>query len=76
MQVSVNFDMALVCLLRETRYFKHFDKEIPASAEHLYTSDRTYRQVIINIINNILLECACARSIWSEGRCSHHLIMH
>ncbi|KAJ1635860.1 flagellar outer dynein arm heavy chain beta [Pavlovales sp. CCMP2436] len=45
-EVSVNFDMALVCLLRETRYFKHFGKEIPTSAEHLYTSDRTYRQWI------------------------------
>jgi dynein heavy chain len=45
-EVSVNFDLALVCLLRETRYFKHFDKEIPGSAEHLYVSDKMYRQWI------------------------------
>ena len=56
----VNFDPALVCLLRETKYFLLLGLEVPDSALHIFELAETYRQqtgnldLIVNIYNSIL----------------------
>ena len=58
--VYVNFDPALVCLLRETKYFLLLGLEVPQSAMTIYSMAETYRQqtgnldLIVNIYNSIL----------------------
>ena len=43
--VFVNFDPALVCLLRETKYFLLMRLEIPDSAAAIFDKAEVYRQV-------------------------------
>jgi dynein heavy chain len=58
--VYVNFDPALVCLLRETKYFLLLRLEVPESATHIFELAETYRQwtgnldLMVNIYNSIL----------------------
>jgi dynein heavy chain len=67
--VRVNFDKALVCLLREVKYFKLLNDirtdslkfiDIPDSALQIYSKVETFRQytgnleLIVNIYNNML----------------------
>ena len=58
--MSVNFDPALVCLLRETKYFLLLNLEVPESAMSIFEMAETYRQqtgnldLIVNIYNSIL----------------------
>ena len=56
----VNFDPALVCLLRETKYFLLLGLEVPESAMGIFEQAETFRQqtgnldLIVNIYNLIL----------------------
>ena len=56
----VNFDPALVCLLRETKYFLLLGLEVPDSSMAIYELGETFRQytgnldLIVNIYNSIL----------------------
>ena len=67
--IRVNFDKALVCLLREVKYFKLLNEtkveslkyiEIPESALQVYSKNETFRQhtgnldLIVNIYNQIV----------------------
>ena len=58
--LRVNFDPALVCLLREVKYFTMLKIEVPDSAMQIYAKNETYRQqtgnldLIVNIYNNML----------------------
>ena len=67
--IRVNFDPALVCLLREVKYFKLLNDtrnetlkfiDIPESALQVYSKVETFRQhtgnleLIVNIYNNII----------------------
>lgn len=67
--IRVNFDPALVCLLREVKYFKLLNDtktetlkliDIPESALQIYNKVETFRQhtgnleLIVNIYNNII----------------------
>ena len=67
--IRVNFDPALVCLLREVKYFKLLNDtrtetlkfiEIPDSALQIYSKVETFRQqtgnleLIVNTYNNII----------------------
>eukprot|EP00961_Rhodomonas_salina_P114542 1541201-Rhodomonas_salina.2 len=58
--VYVNFDPALVCLLRETKYFLLMKLDIPESAASIFDKAEVYRQhtgyldLIVNIYNHIL----------------------
>ena len=42
----VNFDPALVCLLRETKYFLLMKLDIPESAASIFDKAEVYRQVL------------------------------
>jgi dynein heavy chain len=42
--LRVNFDPALVCLLREVQYFKMLNVEVPDSAQRIFEKNETYRQ--------------------------------
>jgi dynein heavy chain, axonemal len=56
----VNFDPALVCLLRETKYYLLLGLDVPESATKIFEMGETYRQytgnldLIVNIYNSIL----------------------
>jgi dynein heavy chain len=58
--LRVNFDPALVCLLREVKYFLMLKIEVPDSAMQIFSKNETYRQqtgnldLIVNIYNNML----------------------
>jgi dynein heavy chain len=67
--IRVNFDPALVCLLREVKYFKNLNDtrtetlkfiEVPDSALQIYSKAETFRQqtgnleLIVNTYNNIM----------------------
>ena len=41
--LRVNFDPALTRLLREVRYFKLLELEVPVSAANIYAKDGFYR---------------------------------
>ena len=58
--LRVNFDPALVCLLREVKYFNMLKIEVPDSATQIFSKNETYRQqtgnldLIVNIYNDML----------------------
>ena len=58
--LRVNFDPALVCLLREVKYFLMLKIEVPESAMQIFQKNETYRQqtgnleLIVNIYNSML----------------------
>ena len=47
--VRVNFDPALIRLLRETRYFKLLNQDVPSSASDVFSKDDTYRSQIVSL---------------------------
>ena len=58
--LRVNFDPALICLLREVKYFLMLQIEVPESATKIYEKNETFRQqtgnldIIVNTYNNML----------------------
>ena len=46
-QLRVNFDPALIRLLREVKYFKQLDLQIPQTAEDIYSKGETFREQIV-----------------------------
>jgi dynein heavy chain len=48
-RLQVNFDGALVRLLREVKYFLQFDLAVPSNALSIYEKGDTYRQQIIQL---------------------------
>ena len=58
--LRVNFDPALICLLREVKYFLMLGVECPESATKIFEKNETFRQqtgnldIIVNTYNNIL----------------------
>ena len=58
--LRVNFDPALICLLREVRYFLMLNIEVPESAMKIFEKNETFRQqtgnldIIVNTYNKIL----------------------
>mmetsp|Transcript_13737 Transcript_13737/g.31794 ORF Transcript_13737/g.31794 Transcript_13737/m.31794 type:complete len:4493 (-) Transcript_13737:49-13527(-) len=58
--LRVNFDPALVCLLREVKYFLLLKIEVPESAMQIFKKAETFRQqtgnleLIVNIYNHML----------------------
>jgi dynein heavy chain len=58
--LRVNFDPALICLLREVKYFLMLNVEIPESAVKIFEKNETFRQqtgnldIIVNTYNKIL----------------------
>jgi len=58
--IRVNFDPALVCLLREVKYFVILKISVPESASQVYQKAETFRQqtgnldLIVNIYNKML----------------------
>ncbi len=65
--LSVNFDPALVRLLREVKYFLLLGLEVPPSALDIYKKAETYRKqtgnldLMVNKYNRCV--CACARGV-------------
>jgi dynein heavy chain len=53
--LKVNFDPALVRLLRETRYFLLLDRSIPQSASDLYKNDDTLRRQV-NALDSVVIK--------------------
>ena len=57
----VNFDPALVRILREVKYFLLNDIDVPQTAHDIYSKVETYRQqtgkldLTVNMYNNIIL---------------------
>jgi len=47
--LRVNFDPALIRLLRETRYFLQLDQSVPQSASDVFSKDETYRSWICSL---------------------------
>ena len=47
--LRVNFDPALVCLLREVQYFQMLKVEVPDSAQQIFAKNETYRQQTGNL---------------------------
>ena len=47
--LRVNFDPALVCLLREVQYFQMLKVEVPDSAQQIFSRNETYRQQTGNL---------------------------
>ena len=47
--LRVNFDPALVCLLREVQYFQLLKIEVPDSAQQIFAKNETYRQQTGNL---------------------------
>ena len=72
--LKVNFDPALVRLLREVRYFLLFGLEVPASALEMFSRADTYRKwfgqldIIVSKYNSMLTELLPASLALSE-RC-------
>jgi dynein heavy chain len=58
--LRVNFDPALICLLREVKYFLMLNIDIPESAQKIFEKNETFRQqtgnldIIVNTYNKIL----------------------
>ena len=58
----VNFDPALVRILREVKYFLLNDIDVPQTAHDIYSKVETYRQqtgkldLTVNMYNNIILQ--------------------
>jgi len=45
--LRVNFDPALVRLLREVKYFTLLEQPVPESASELYSKNDTFREYIV-----------------------------
>jgi len=60
--IKVNFDPALVRLLREVRFFLIFDIQVPADANDIFNTSKTYREwigqldQIVHMYNMVLTE--------------------
>jgi len=58
--LRVNFDPALICLLREVKYFLMLDIQVPEEATKIFEKNETFRQqtgnldMIVNTYNKIL----------------------
>jgi len=74
--IKVNFDPALVRLLREVRFFLIFDIKVPSDANDIFNTSKTYREwigqldQIVQMYNSVLTELLPVEEPLLEDRIS------